>query len=268
MTENADATAAAGATTAADTERGVPSVRHADQAPQSPAPRTPARQKQRTQGERSSATRSIVNDAIIQCLVDSGYAGTTMATITEAAGVSRGAITHQFSSKRHMLIAAIENLAERNVVEFRRLSADLPEAEHRVPAVLTLLWTVFESDLYAAMLEMWNAARTDPELREAVRESELEHGLRHRQLFGELLGPQISGHPNFGVALDLTFNLMRGMALTGVLRDNPSREQILLDEWSQMFARLVSDDANASSKMPELSPIETTPPQHARGTHS
>lgn len=195
----------------------------------------------RTQEERSSATRSIVNEAIIRCLVVDGYAGTTMSAITEAAGVSRGAITHQFGTKRQMLIAAIENLAERSEIESRRLSDDLPTADDRPHAVLSLLWEVFESDLYAAMLEMWNAARTDDELREVVRESEREHGVRHRRLLAEMFGPEIAEHPNFGVALDLTFNLMRGMALTGVLRDNPRREEILLAQWSDVFRRLVTE---------------------------
>ncbi len=201
-----------------------------------------ATEQPRTQEERSAATRSAINDAIIRCLIDQGYAGTTMSTITEAAGVSRGAITHQFGTKRKMLVAAVENLAARQEVEWRRLSSDLPTMKERSRAVLALLWEVFQSDLFYAMLEMWNAARTDPELHEVVRESEREHGLRHRQLLSEMFGPDVAGHPNFRLALDLTFNLMRGMALTGVLRENPTREENLLDEWSAVFHALVSPE--------------------------
>ncbi len=205
-------------------------------------PAEAAEKQPRTHEERSASTRSAVNNAIIQCLIDKGYAGTTMSTITEAAGVSRGAITHQFGTKREMLVAAVENLAARQEVEWRRLSSDLPTVEERSRAVLALLWEVFQSDLYYAMLEMWNAARTDAVLHDVVRKSEREHGLRHRQLLSEMFGPDVAGHPNFRVALDLTFNLMRGMALTAVLRENPTREEDLLDEWSAMFHLLVSTE--------------------------
>jgi AcrR family transcriptional regulator len=80
----------------------------------------------RTQEERSATTRQTVLDATIACLIDHGYHGATTTAIQERAGVSRGALTHQFPSKNELLAAAIVHLAD---VRPKRCSS--PHRGHR-----------------------------------------------------------------------------------------------------------------------------------------
>lgn len=196
---------------------------------------SPPKSRPRTHQQRSAATRRIVNDATIRCLINQGYSGTTMSAVTAEAGVSRGALTHQFSSKREMLIAAIDHLSTRVEDQLRQAAADLPHDEDRLAAVIRLVWESHCSDLFYASFELWTAARTDDSLRDALQHSERRLGQRHRRLVTEILGPEIASRPNFGVALDLTFNLMRGVAMTSVLRDNKDKEQRLVDHWVDAF---------------------------------
>lgn len=197
----------------------------------------------RTQQQRSANTREAVNDATISCLVTDGYAGTTLAAVTAAAGVSRGALTHQFGTKQEMVFAAVDDMAARHERELQRIAVDLPEGDGRAGAVLSVLWAIFETDLYYATLELWAAARTDAELRVPLLNVERETGRRQRGVLADAFGPLIAGHANFGVALDVTFNLMRGMALTGILRDDTARQHQLIDEWTAVFEHMTSDPA-------------------------
>ena len=54
----------------------------------------------RTQQQRSDETRAALLDATIICLHEVGYAGTSTTLVSERAGVSRGAQTHHFPTKK------------------------------------------------------------------------------------------------------------------------------------------------------------------------
>src|SRR4030081_3192822 len=60
---------------------------------------TPAVKRHRTQAERSEHTRELLLDATIDCLVEVGYARTTVHEICLRAGLSRGAQQHHFTTK-------------------------------------------------------------------------------------------------------------------------------------------------------------------------
>ena len=61
----------------------------------------------RSQVERSEAMRQRLIEATLQCLVNDGYAGTTISKIVDAAQVSRGAPVHHFTSKAALIEATI-----------------------------------------------------------------------------------------------------------------------------------------------------------------
>jgi len=74
----------------------------------------------RTQEERSAETRSRVIRGATECVAELGFAGATMSAISKQAGVTWGAIQHQFGDKDTILDAVLEaSLAE--------LEADLTE---------------------------------------------------------------------------------------------------------------------------------------------
>lgn len=120
----------------------------------------------RTQAQRRARTRGKLLDATVECLVAHGYAGTTTTAVAERADVSRGAQLHHFPTRADLVAAAIEHLFDRMRDEYR---AALSPAEAAsgvdAGAAVELLWRIFENPDFAAVLELYTAARTDGELR-------------------------------------------------------------------------------------------------------
>jgi AcrR family transcriptional regulator len=75
----------------------------------------------RTQSERSAATREALIAAARQLFAERGYAAVGTEEIVRKAGLTRGALYHQFAGKRELFEAVYETI-EREVTE--RIAAD------------------------------------------------------------------------------------------------------------------------------------------------
>jgi AcrR family transcriptional regulator len=64
------------------------------------------------QEERSRAMRATLMEAMIECLVERGSAGTSTTLVSERAGMSRGAQLHRFPPEDALVVAAVEHLTE------------------------------------------------------------------------------------------------------------------------------------------------------------
>ncbi len=110
--------------------------------------------KRRTQSERSAATRTALIGAARPLLAQRGYAAVGTLEIARAAGVTRGALYHQFADKR-ALFAAVTEQVERDVT--RRLAETV--AQHA------------PSDPLAALhlaVDAWLTACAQPEVRQIL----------------------------------------------------------------------------------------------------
>jgi AcrR family transcriptional regulator len=185
----------------------------------------------RTQEERSSATRAALLDATIDCLVEYGYAGTTTTRVAERAGVTRGAQMHHFQRKAPLVVAALLRLAERRRRELvARAERELPD-DPDPGAALDIMWSVFSGPLFTAALELWIAARTDPELAEHLVPAEREIGRGARATARRFCGGE-----DIDLALELAGNAMRGIALQQLLNPSPARRERQLDFLKQTIS--------------------------------
>lgn len=64
-----------------------------------------------TQAERRARTRTTILDAARAHFIDTGYSDTSVATILDTAGVSRGAMYHHFASKEEVFAAVFVQTA-------------------------------------------------------------------------------------------------------------------------------------------------------------
>ena len=64
----------------------------------------------RTQAQRTAQTRTRILDAAVQALVEDGVSGLSTVAVARRAGVSRGALTHHFSSRGELLRATVVHL--------------------------------------------------------------------------------------------------------------------------------------------------------------
>lgn len=107
-------------------------------------------------------------DATIGCLVDYGYAGTTVTRIAERAGVTRGAQVHHYRTKADLVTAAVTHLASKSAEFGWQQLARLVDADDPVGDLLDVLWEMHKGPTFTATVELWIAARTDPDLRRHV----------------------------------------------------------------------------------------------------
>ena len=183
------------------------------------------------QQQRSRSTQHRLLDAAVDCLVERGWAGTTTTLVADRARVSRGAQLHHYRTKSALLIAAVEHLAERRSAELRAEAAGLPPDGDRLEATIDLLASLFTGPLFAAAIEVWVAARTDPALRSALVPVEARFGREVHRLTVELLGANES-RPGVREAVQTTLDLMRGLGVASLLTDDSARRTRLLADWT------------------------------------
>ena len=120
--------------------------------------------KRRTQSERREQTRGALIDAAIALLMERGMQGASVQEICKRAGVTTGAIQHQFGSKTGLIAEVVETL-------FTSFADDIPATgeahlplEDRIARVVDHYWSIYGGDRYFAVLEVLLATRHDPSL--------------------------------------------------------------------------------------------------------
>ncbi|WP_205751944.1 TetR/AcrR family transcriptional regulator [Cryptosporangium phraense] len=191
-----------------------------------PTDTQPAR---RTQADRSAATRQRLLDATLACLVDAGYAGTTTTAVAQRAGVSRGAQLHHYGTKEKLVAAAVGHLADQRAAVVREQLAGLA-GENQLRRTLDLLADLLSGPLYAAAVELWVAARSDPALREVLIPVEAKLATDLRELCREYVTPD-------PLLQQMTLDLLLGRGVSGLLTDwNATQRARALDAWASMLA--------------------------------
>lgn len=172
-------------------------------------------------------------EATVECLAELGWAGTTTTEVSQRAGVSRGAQLHHFPSKQDLVVAAVEHLTQIRREDMARAVDSLPTTG-RTRAVLQVVSAQFIGPVYFAALELWVAARTDPELLKAVAPLERRVGRETHRYALELLGIDESLGTNREL-VQATLDLLRGLGLAASLSDDTARRNRLLDAWAAVL---------------------------------
>lgn len=116
----------------------------------------------------TSAHRALVS-ATIESIHRYGLHDTSVGSVTELAGLSRGMVRHCYESKSAMLVAAYETLRD----EWMRMLTDQPEASGlaRLERIVAMSFAppAFDPPKISAWLAFSVAAQRDPALREVNR---------------------------------------------------------------------------------------------------
>ena len=173
-------------------------------------------------------------EATVGCLAEHGWAGTSTTMVSQRAGVSRGAQLHHFPTKNDLVVAAVEHLALVRRDELARAAADLPTGPLRTRAVLEMLGEHFTSDVFAAALELWVAARADPALLAALGPFERTTGRETHKLTVEMLDVDES-RPGARELVQATLDLIRGLGLANTISNDQARRARILDRWAAVL---------------------------------
>jgi AcrR family transcriptional regulator len=191
-------------------------------------------QVRRTQTERSARTKDLLMEATMECLYEVGYRGTSIRVVEERSGVSRGAILHHFASRTELLIGAVQHIARLRGERMRQEAKGIGATEG-VEGLIDLMWRQFSDPLFYTSLELWNAARTDLELQEALYAEERALGTFLRDIASEMFDVAADDDAVL-TAFELTWQFMRGAAVTMILKHDVVRQQQLIASWRAVIS--------------------------------
>ena len=183
------------------------------------------------QEERTRAMRRRLLEATVDCLVEDGWSGTSTTSVSQRAGVSRGAQLHHFPTKNDLVVAAVEHLSELRGAELRDAATRVPDGPGRTRAVLEMLGDHFTSPVFTAALELWVAARTDPTLRDSVGPLEQRVGREAHRIAVAALDAD-EERPGIRELVQATLDLVRGLGLANTITDDTARRGRILDAWA------------------------------------
>jgi len=184
-----------------------------------------SRMARRSQAERSATMRARLIDAAVVCLDRLGYSATTLATIAEEAGVSRGGMLHQFPSKVDLMLAVV---AYASGADERAPPPREPEDHTDMRAffmsLTDVVWQAQKTPAVMAKLEIMVAARSDKVLAEKL--PAIFNEIEQRRVEGMWTRAQELGIRNreaIESMVSLHMAAMRGLSIELLLTDDPAR---------------------------------------------
>jgi AcrR family transcriptional regulator len=174
------------------------------------------RPRRRTQSERSALTREKVTQAVVDCIVEEGLQNTTAARIAQRAGVTWGAIAHQFGDKDSVLLAVLERSFANLGRNLESLGAGRRSARVRASLLIDETWRRLNDPSSRAFLEIVLQSRPDTDRKQKSRHEEMIVTLTKRlwtDLFADLdLDPKM-----LDTARVLTFATLLGLAMQAMI---------------------------------------------------
>ena len=122
----------------------------------------------RPQAERSASTKAKLIEAAIGCLHRLGYGPTTTTLVAKEAGVSRGAMLHQFAAKTDLMLAVVRAVFDRDSEHYRESVLTTTPQEWRRTLAATV-WERISRPSGIAVIEIMLASRSDSELADKLR---------------------------------------------------------------------------------------------------
>jgi AcrR family transcriptional regulator len=199
------------------------------------------------QAQKSASTRLQIVEAALRCFVDLGYSGTTTTVIAEKAGLSRGAMLHHFPSKIDIVRAAVEHLHAKRLKAFRKSIDKMPRDESRPRKALEAYLEHVKHPMYVAFLELWIAARTDPELKGILQPAQEAFDREWYRTAKDLWPEWSDSGENFDLALDLVRYVMDGVAVSFLTHDLGDRERRVVSYLEERMRELSKPQKSAKT---------------------
>jgi AcrR family transcriptional regulator len=168
--------------------------------------------------------------AAVDTLIERGVACTTTLEVQQRAGVSRGNLLHHFATRADLLAATVAELVKRNEADLWREYERTDKALDPLAAAIRTLIAAGSSPSSVAELELWAVARTDAALRAMLRDAE-RRALKERERVMAALFAAVASRPGCALVVSLSIEFGRGIALSDVLRADPSSRDQLVEGW-------------------------------------
>ncbi len=184
----------------------------------------------RTQEQRRTATIGKLLDAATAALIDVGYASATVQEICARAGVSQGALFRHFPTREALMVAAGEDVGRRILVDYRRELEALRGSKEPLIVAMNLVRDHCRSRVNQAWFELGVAARTNPNLKKALRPVGARYQADIEALARELT-PDLATKlgPRFAVLVDTLVAVFNGEVVQRLIVAQPAVEAARLE---------------------------------------
>jgi AcrR family transcriptional regulator len=198
----------------------------------------------RSQAERSGQTRERVLAAAIDCLHRRGYAATTTLAVAESAGLSRGAMLHQFPTREELLLYVVRAVYEQELLIYAQRMAAIADPRERLRALPRIVWEVLSRPAGVAVLEVLQGSRSDPALAGQVRalqtRIEADSFVKTARLGADL------GIAEFPALVRLIVWAARGLSIAQTLSDDPDSLEDSVTLLRDLVDLTLADAANGA----------------------
>uniref|UniRef100_B0T912 Transcriptional regulator, TetR family n=1 Tax=Caulobacter sp. (strain K31) TaxID=366602 RepID=B0T912_CAUSK len=193
--------------------------------------------KRRPQAERSADMRARLIQAAITCLNRNGYSATTVTSVADEAGASRGAFTHQFPAKTDLMLAVVQAVFESDSAAYNQTIEAMAPAQWLM-ALPQTMWGVMSRPSGIAVMEIMLASRSDPELAEKLRaQQKLIDERAHQWSAERIRAAGLDPIPEAEAVHELYVAAVRGLALEAVFMNNADGVQRSLQVLTDMMRR-------------------------------
>lgn len=197
-------------------------------------------QPRRTQVERSTETQTKILSSCVELLYKVGYAGASTTRIAKTAGVSLGALQHQYPTKAGLMAAVVRRFATNRFLAYRRALRGVPEGLPRFLALSRASWSLIGSKELVAAMEIELAMREDKELAAAIGNTLSRHSAFVRRLLGRILESIIApSDPRLETIRLLNNAIMFGLSLETIRGASKAQIDEALAAWEHAVTALL-----------------------------
>jgi AcrR family transcriptional regulator len=188
-----------------------------------------ARKPRRTQEERRTITRARLIDAVIGVVRVKGYAGLRARDVTAASGVTWGAAQHLFGDKNELLLQVATRVSDELVDRLDASDAAVGlKLRERVAMVVRLIWDLYSSHDYFAMVEIVRGTRADARFHEKLVEALARLSQRIEQLWLTIFADAPASKARSIASCNIVVLTLSGLAARKIyLRLSPQTDAIL-----------------------------------------
>jgi len=181
-----------------------------------------------SQPERRKRTQDRLLRAAIELLIERGYSNLTMDIVSRRAGVSRGAQTNYYPTKRSLLLATARQVMAEGMPQ---PLPQLPSGSRTRDAVLNAFIAeskrFFLSPRYTAMIELHVAGRHDPSLADELEVLQRKAREAMDKVWQKLFAAAGLSTKDARDIVEMTDHFFRGVALLACMQSRaPSRREI------------------------------------------
>jgi AcrR family transcriptional regulator len=173
----------------------------------------------RTQESRSAETRARALETAIQLLYARGYAATNILSVAAEAGISRGALQHQFPTNTDLMLYVVRTVYEQEKVLYREQLGRIVDPRERMLAFPEVAWDLLSRPSGVAVLEILQGSRSDPELAERLRPLQIDIERDSFELVTSIAGQ--AGMDTAEPGVRLVVWAIRGLSIAQLLVEDP-----------------------------------------------